>query len=174
MKLATLLLPLLLACSLIGCATTTKDIKVDVETDPATDLSAYKTYAWLASAQIINDPHGNWEPPGFDADSELRFLINRELRKHGKQQVRSRPDIYVAFAAGINMDSFEIVMKPGSEMYTLKEHPRGALLVVMIDPETRHPIWAGRAVGDVKSGLTSEQVAQRLSYVVKTMFEQLR
>ncbi len=64
-----------------GCATATKDIKVDAETRPGKDLSGYKTYAWIGSAQIINDPRGQWEPPQLDADTEIRWLIDREPRK---------------------------------------------------------------------------------------------
>ena len=174
MKLHNLVLSLLLSASLLGCATVTKDIRVDAETDPTVNLAGYKTYAWLVSAEIVNDDHGNWEPPGFDADAELRFLINRELRGKGMHEVTTRPDLFIAFAAGINMDVFEINMKPGNEMYSLTNTPKGALVVVMIDPATRNPVWAGSAVGDVKVGRPSGEVSQRLAYAVKTMFGKFR
>ena len=174
MKFHALVLSLLMAVSLFGCATATQDIRVDTDSDPKINLAGYKTYAWLVTAEIINDPHGNWEPPGFDADAELRFLINRELRNQGMQEVTTRPDLLIGFAAGINMDIFEMVKKPDSEMYTLKDAPKGALVVVIIDPATRNPVWAGRAVGDVKTDRTSEEVGKRLSYAVKTMFNKFR
>ena len=174
MKIHTLLLTILMAGSLFGCATATKDIRVEAESAPAINLADYKTYAWLLSAEVVNDPHGNWEPPGFDADAELRFLINRELRSKGMQEVTSRPDLQVAFAAGINMEVFEINMNPESKMYTLKDAPKGALIVVMIDPATRNPVWVGSAVGDVKAGRTSDEVSKRLAYAVKTMFNKFR
>lgn len=174
MKLHTLLLSLLLSASILGCATVTKDIKVDAESDPTVNLAGYQTYAWLVSAEIVNDAHGNWEPPGFDADAELRFLINRELRNKGLQEVTTRPDLFIAFAAGINMDVFEISSKPESEMYTIKNAPKGALVVVMIDPATRNPVWAGSAVGDVKPARKSDEVSKRLAYAVKTMFNKFR
>ena len=65
----------------VGCGTATKDIKVDSETRSGADLVGYKTYAWIGSAQIVNDPRGQWEPPPLDADAEIRWLIDRELRK---------------------------------------------------------------------------------------------
>jgi len=174
MKFHALVLSLFMAVSLFGCATATQDIRVDAETDPRVNLAGYKTYAWLVSAEIINDPDGNWEPPGFDADAELRFLINQELRDQGMQEVTTRPDLLIAFAAGINMEIFEIVMKPDSEMYTLMDAPKGALLVIVIDPATRNPVWVGSAYGDVKTDRTSEEVGKRLSYAVKTMFNKFR
>ena len=77
-----------------ACATAlTKDIKVDTETAPNANLSAYKTYAWIAAAQILNDPDGQWEPRKFDADAEIRFLINNELRKKGMTEVDRNPDM---------------------------------------------------------------------------------
>jgi hypothetical protein len=174
MNVRTLVLSLLLSGSLFGCATATKDIRVETESAPGVNLSGYTTYAWAGSAEVVNDPHGNWEPPGFDADAELRFLINRELRGKGMQEVTTRPDLFVAFAAGINMEVFEINTQSESEMYTLTNAPKGALVVVMIDPTTRNAVWASSAVGDVKAGRSSEEIGKRLAYAVKTMFGKFR
>jgi hypothetical protein len=173
MKPYNIFLAFLIMAFLSGCATLTRDIRVETESAPGIDFAAYKTYGWLLSAEVVNDPHGNWEPPGFDADTELRFLINRELRARGLQEA-TRPDLFIAFAAGINMEVFEISSKPESEMYTIKNAPKGALVVVMIDPATRNPVWAGSAVGDVKAGRTSDEVSKRLAYAVKTMFNKFR
>jgi len=156
-----------------GCAGVTKDIKVETESDPQVDLAAYKTYAWLASAAVVNDPHGAWEPPDLDADAELRLLINRELRYKGMKEVSTSPDLVIAFAAGVNTEVFQIVENPESKMYTLENVPKGALVVVMIDAATRFPVWVGSAFGDVKSGRTAAEVRQRLSYAVRTMFGKL-
>lgn len=174
MKPYNIFLAFLIMAFLSGCATLTRDIRVETEAAPGIDLAGYQTYAWLVSAEIVNDAHGNWEPPGFDADAELRFLINRELRNKGLQEVTTRPDLFIAFAAGINMEVFEISSKPESEMYTIKNAPKGALVVVMIDPATRNPVWAGSAVGDVKPGRKSDEVSKRLAYAVKTMFNKFR
>ena len=68
---------------LSACATLTKDIDVRSETAPGVNLANYKSFAWVASAEIINDPQGNWEPPNFDADAEIKFLLLKELRDKG-------------------------------------------------------------------------------------------
>jgi len=156
-----------------GCAGVTKDIKVETESDPQVDLAAYKTYAWLASAEVVNDPYGAWEPPELDADTELRLLISRELRARGMKEVATSPDLVIAFAAGVNTEVFQIVENPENKMYTLKSAPKGALVVVMIDPATSFPVWVGSAYGDVKSGRTASEVRQRLSYAVRTMFARM-
>jgi hypothetical protein len=174
MKFHTLFLAFLMTAVLSGCATAPKDIVVETESHPGINFTTYKTYAWLASAEVVNDPHGNWEPPGFDTDTELRRLISQELRNKGMQEVSARPDLLVAFAAGINMELLKIVEDPETKMYTFKDAPKGALTVVLVDPATRYPVWVGRAVGDLEVGRTSEEIAKRLSYAVKTMFSKFR
>ena len=55
-------------------------------------------------------------------------------------------------------------------MSSLEEVPEGALLVVMIDPATRHPVWVGTARDDVESGRSDVEVRKRLAFAVKKMF----
>ena len=62
---------LLTACSTVP----TQDIKVDAEADPKASFSGYKTYAWLAAAQLLHDPEGQWEPRNVDLDSEIQLMI---------------------------------------------------------------------------------------------------
>ncbi len=59
---------------LSGCASTpTKDIVLDAQADPKANFSGYKTYTWLLTAAILNDPYGQWEPPAFDAETRGLF-----------------------------------------------------------------------------------------------------
>ena len=68
----------LLILFITACASPlTQDIEVDADADPKANLAGYKTYAWLGSAAILYDPKGRWEPPEFDADAEIKFLIDR-------------------------------------------------------------------------------------------------
>ena len=91
---------------LAGCSSVpTKDITVDAQANPKANFSGYKTYAWLGSAAILNDVYGQWEPPAFDADAEVKYLIDRELRKRGMMQNSTDSDVIIAFAAGIDMDA---------------------------------------------------------------------
>ena len=168
-------LPLTLFILLLtGCASTaTQDIKVNAEADPKARFSGYKTYAWLGSARIIADDEGVWEPPKFDADSELRFLIDTELRKRGMNEVSSQPDLLVAFALGIDMDALKLKQDPDTKVKSLENVPQGALVVILIDADTGFVIWVGTAEAEVK-GKTDEATAkQRLKYAVHEMFKKL-
>ena len=92
-----------------GCATTpVSDIEINAEVSPDYTPSEYKTYAWLATAEIINDPEGAWEQRQFDADVEIKSLIDREMRARGISEVAAFPNVFIAFAAGVDMESLEL------------------------------------------------------------------
>ena len=61
----------------------TQDIQVDAKTNPKTNISGYKTYAWLGTAEELNDPNNKWQPPKIDITGDIKYLIDRELRKKG-------------------------------------------------------------------------------------------
>ncbi|HID48550.1 MAG TPA: DUF4136 domain-containing protein [Chromatiales bacterium] len=157
-----------------GCASTlTSDIEVETETAPRVNLNGYKTYAWLGSAQIVYDPEGQWEPPAFDADAEIRRMINAALRDKGFIEVASGPDVLVGFAAGIDMEALEIREHPEEKLQTLENVPRGALVIMLVDPATRHPVWVGEALAKVQKKISAEDVKKRLQYAVDRMFGQM-
>ena len=158
-----------------ACASTlTQDIKVDAEADPKANLAGYKTYAWLGSAAILYDPQGKWEPPAFDADSEIKFLIDRELRNRGIKEVAVNPDLIVGFAAGIDMEALELVENKESKLQVLENVPKGSLVVVLLDGTTGIPVWAGAARGNVQQEISSDDVRKRLDYAVTQMFKLMK
>lgn len=160
--------------ALTACASTlTKDIKVEAESNPGFDISQYKTYAWLGSAQVVNDPQGQWEPPEFDADSELRWLMDRELRGRGMSEVTRNPDLIIAFAAGVDMAALELKEDPRKNINMLQRIPKGALVVLFIDGNTGNPVWAGSAIGNIHEEISSADVKKRLDYAVTRMFDLL-
>ncbi len=171
------LLSLLGAVILTGCVSTipTKDIKLDSASDPKVNFGGYKTFAWLGSATIINDPSGQWEPPGFDADSEITFLINRELRNRGMSEITgvNNPDCIVTFAAGVDMETLELQIEPQTKIESLVKSPAGGLVIALVDAETGVIIWAGLAVGDVLETPDLATSKARLDYAVKALFKQL-
>ena len=158
-----------------GCASTTltKDIDVDTQTAPGVDINKVKSYAWIATAQILNDPQGQWEPRAFDADAEIQFLIDRELRKRGVTQVERDPDMLVAYIAGVDMAALELRKDPKQDMEVLQNNPKGALAVLFISPINGKALWAGVAVANVEGKRSSEDSKKRLDYAVSEMFRQL-
>ena len=163
----------MLLLMLTGCSTATKDIQITAEADPKISFSAYKNYAWLGAAGIMFDEAGRWEPPAFDADTEVKFYIDRELRARGISEGGAKPDLLVAFAAGIDMDNIEFVKNEKNDLETLKNIPKGALLVVLVDAKSGLPIWVGAAAADIQENVDSATAKLRLNYAVTEMFKKL-
>jgi hypothetical protein len=157
-----------------GCASIpTKDIKIDAKADPKANFGGYKSYAWLGSAAIVSDIYGQWEPPEFDADAEIKFLIDRELRKRGMLQSSTDPDLIVAFAAGINMDALGLKKNPDSDTLNLVNVPRGGLVIVLVDAKSGFAIWAGTATANFQKQLDTKTARARLDYAVTHILQKL-
>ena len=170
-----LLIALFISLLLVtGCATTdTSDIMIEAESDPTVKFSGYTSYTWLGSASILYDPAGQWEPPGFDADSEIKFLIDSEFRQRGMSEDSANPGLRVAFAAGIDMSAIIEEIDPDSKIAHLKNVPEGGLVVVLIDAHTGVVVWAGLALGEIKQDADQEMIKSRLKYAVSSMFKEL-
>ena len=156
-----------------GCSTIpTDDIETKTEVAPKANFKDYKTYAWLGAAAILNDPEGKWEPPQFDADAEITLIVDRELRSRGMTETATNPDIYAAYALGVNMDALKIKTDPQSRISVLENVPQGALLIVLIDGKSGFVVWAGAATAEIKN-LGSDVARQRLNYAITDMFKKL-
>lgn len=159
---------------LSGCATIqTGDINIETAADNKVDFSGYTSYAWFAAAGILRDPEGKWEPPGFDADAEIQFLVNREFRKRGLTETGNNPDFLVAYVLGVNMTALKLKEIPESNIRTLENVPKGALVLLLIDPQSSKAIWAGLATAETQQGLDRETRKKRLDYVITNMLRQL-
>lgn len=159
---------------LSGCTSVpTSDINVEVQADSKANLSGYKTYTWLGSAAIVNDSSGQWEPTGFDADAEIKYLIDREFRARGKSESSAAPDLIVAFAAGIDMDALGLKLDPETKLEKLENVPMGGLVVVLIDSSTGFVVWVGVATADIQEDIDAATVKARLDYVVTQMMVHL-
>jgi hypothetical protein len=159
---------------LAGCASVPKkDLMIEVQADPKCNFDGYETYAWLGSASILNDPEGQWEPPGFDADAEITYLINKALRKHDMMEYSASPDLIVSFAGGIDMAALKLNVDPETGISTTTINPRGGLIVALTDAETGKVVWLAAAEGDAAQKPDPEVAQARLKYVVKKMFKKL-
>jgi hypothetical protein len=159
---------------LSGCSSIpTKDIEVAAQADPKANFSGYKTYTWLGAAAILNDAYGQWEPPAFDADAEIKYLIDRELRERGMLESSAAPDVIVAFAAGINMDALELKVDPKTKMEAMAQVPRGGLVIALVDGESGFVIWRGVAIADVQKQPDTRTVKARLDYAVTQLLRKL-
>ena len=156
---------------LSSCATLTSDIEIETHANPEIDYDVYKTYAWAGSAQIVFDPIGQWEQPTLDTDEEVRFVINRELRSRGLNQVESSPDLLVAFAAGVDTTVMELKEDPATQNKILTNVPKAALVIALIDANTGYVVWLGYASAEVQEQQTIENIRARIDYAVSQIFK---
>lgn len=154
-----------------SCATLTQDISIETHAYPDVNYNSFKSYTWAGSAQIVFDPVGQWEQPTLDTDEEVKFNINRELRNKGLIEVKSNPDLLVAFAAGVDMTSLELKEDPGAKKEVLTNVPKAALVIALIDANTGYTVWLGIAEGDVQEQQTIENIRTRIDYAVTEIFK---
>ncbi len=160
---------LLVACTSVP----TSDINVDAEADPKASFSGYKTFAWFAAAQIVHDPEGQWEPRNVDIDAEVQTIINGELRKRGMVEDKIRPDMLVAYAAGVDMATLGLKTNPETREKMLENIPSAALVVALIDADTGYVIWIAEAVGEVQQTADAATVRARIEHAIGEMFRLL-
>ena len=157
-----------------ACATSppkeVADIAVKAKTNPKVDLTPYRSYTWAAAAASVRDPDRAWTPTGLDVGAEIMFLVDRELRERGRTQVVENPDMLAIFAVGVDMKALNVTVDPDTRIETSESAPRGGVVIVLADPETRQAIWIGRAVGDISDEATTELVKRRLEYAISEMF----
>ena len=166
-KIYIIVVMLVAACASVP----TRDIQVDAKIHPKVNFGGYQTYAWLGTAEIVNDPYGQWEPLHFDADAEVKFLIDRELRKRGMSENSSTPDALVLFAAGIDMQALGLKEDPDTKIDMIEHIPQGGLAILLIDARRGFIIWAGTATGEVQDRPDTQVVKARLEYAVTQMFK---
>jgi len=156
---------------LAGCASKDfADIQADGVSDPTVNVGEYKTYAWRAAAAVVRDPGGNWTPSNLDIGSEIVSLVDREMAKQGLVQVVDQPELHLIYAVGVDMENIDVVVDEESDADTLKNVPRGGLLVIAADPATREVVWVGGASGEVQDNPSAELVKKRLDYAITKMF----
>ncbi len=165
-----------LAFALAGCAGVGPDIRTNAIVDSKTNLKGYKTYAWLGSLAHLEDPRGDWQPTGYDADSEIRFLIDQELRKRGLSFAQAAPDAYVTYLVVLNTGTgaqAQETRKHFDDEAAIRNAGMGALVIGLADPETEKVVWAGAATADVKPAKerTPDRTKERLALAVKKIFE---
>ena len=168
------------ACALVvvpslltGCVSSAfKDIRVEAESDPKSNLGAFETYAWVAAAAAVRDPEGQWSPSNLDVGAEIVRLVDNQLQAAGKAKVNTMPDLLLAYGVGVDMKAMGVVENKDTGGYRFERIPKGGLMVVFIDPRTGRAIWAGAAEADVQENPSSDLVHKRLDYAITEMFKQ--
>ncbi len=160
---------------LSGCASVTSDIRVGAEPAPGVTIANnYKTYDWLGSFSLLNDPNNTWQPPDVNIAGDIKFLIDRELRKKGIQRANDTPDLTVTFLVGVDMENQILKLDPDTKIELKKKIPKAALVVALMEVDSGDIVWLGVADAEIQKGVTAEVMRQRLDYAVREMFKLLR
>ena len=159
---------------LSGCASVTSDIRVGAEPAPGVTIANnYKTYDWLGSFSLLNDPNNTWQPPDVNIAGDIKFLIDRELRKKGIQRANDTPDLTVTFLVGVDMENQILKLDPDTKIELKKKIPKAALVVALMEVDSGDIVWLGVADAEIQKGVTAEVMRQRLDYAVREMFKLL-
>lgn len=158
---------------LSGCASVTSDIRVGAEPAPGATIANYKTYDWLGSFSLLNDPNNTWQPPDVNIAGDIKFLIDRELRKKGIQRANDTPDLTVTFLVGVDMENQILKLDPDTKIELKKKIPKAALVVALMEVDSGDIVWLGVADAEIQKGVTAEVMRQRLDYAVREMFKLL-
>lgn len=158
------------ACS---SSVSTSDIHVQSAADEKTNLAGYKTFAWLGSESTLVDRTGVWAEKDFDARTEVEFLVDQALRRHGLTISQGDPDLWVDLSILAEVQDVEENKTKRREGLTFDPVGEGALIVELIDHETDKTVWIGGAKGDLRHSRTADETKQRLAYAVDEMFKTL-
>lgn len=156
-----------------GCASVTRDIRVNGAADKSINFAAYNSYTWLGDQASLHDPFGKWQPPKMDVAGEIRFLIDREMQKRGYQNYARDADLAVIFFIGVDMEAMQLKTDPSSGQDILNNVPAAGLTVALIDTKTDYVVWTGRAMGDLQESPSNEVVRERLGFAISEMFKQM-
>ena len=160
-----------IALVLAGCASEFKDIQVATEASPKVDFDGFRSYAWAAAAAIVRDPDGEWTPSNVDIGAEIMFLVDRELRARGMTEAAHSPDVLVVYAVGVDMKALDVIVDPDDQTERFAQVPKGGLMIILADPESRRVMWVGGALADLVEEPTVELQKKRLDYAITTMFK---
>lgn len=157
-----------------GCASVTNDIVIDSKASPGSKFDSYKTYAWLGKMSLLRDPDKKWQPPKMNIAGDIKYLIDRELRRKGVHNELTAPDLAVAFSVGVDMEAMQLKADPQTNADILKNIPKAALVVALIDTKTKYVVWLGKATAEVQNSKDVEVVRKRLDYAVREMFKSFK
>ncbi len=156
-----------------GCASITSDIKVDAKTAATADLNGYKTYAWLGKGALLRDPDRQWQPPTMNIAGDVKYLIDRELRKRGIFSSVSKPELAVVFFMGVDMKAMKLKMDPQTKKEMMENVPKAALVIAFVDTKTKFVVWMGKATAEIQENSSDEVVRERLDYAVTEMMKKM-
>lgn len=131
--------------------------KVKVISDPVTDFSNYKTYAW--DQGMLGNPI---------IRQHIITAVDNEMRAKGLRKVDTEPDLIVSSLASTESDltvtnpswapalnSIATGIPASSQAWPVT---KGSLFINILDAKTRNEVWRGTATHTLENGPTGDLV----------------
>ncbi len=161
----------LLVCASLGACASNPYPDISIETESrASDAANYESYMWAAAAAFVRDPDDDWTPTDLDIGAEITFIVDRELRSKGLNQVAVDPDLLAVYAVGVDMKNMELIADEDN-VNRLEEAPKGGVAIMFADPVTRRIVWIGTAEADIMEEPDIELAKKRIDYALTTMLK---
>jgi hypothetical protein len=164
-----------LVLAMAACAA--PPLRIESEQAAATDLGRLRTYAWLptdtpkmAATRETVAPHVDRQlqakgyalaagAPDFQVSSEI--VVERKVET-------SRLDVSVPGQPGYRAPGGPVAPQTIS---TVREYSEGTLIITVVDPASKRPIWRGWAEAQIRPSATPQQRSARLAEAVEKILE---
>ncbi len=168
MTVRRVLLPHLALLLGAGCMSL-EPIEISSDHDPKASFQGLKTYAWMARPASAPDGEEIYTP---ELKSSVERAVVRELKRRGFTQTSSNPDFLVGWYAVVNAAvetssvgsyygyaegaGWDARYSSGGRQYVSGgvklrryHYEQGSLILDVVDPKTKRPIWRGTASAEV-------------------------
>lgn len=137
--------------------------KVSVQTDPGTDFTKYKTYAWGPESHKAPNPM---------TDQSIVEGIDAQLASHGLTKVTENPNLLVMYHTSVDQsvewNSFGGFRGFGMSSGNVNKVYTGQLMIDIVDPAGKKYVWQGTASDTVSSDQNKTQ--KELTKALQKMF----
>lgn len=152
----------------LGC--TGNKMLIRAEVDPAANVAAYRTFAWLPGEPGIP---GEPRLDNITLDRNIRFTVDSELARRGYVKASSgAPDFLIGYRADIKekvinsiRDYYDYRQLGGKDAVTdayVFGHEEGALTLDVVDGRTRQLVWRASATAVVDPKEREPRIAEAL------------
>jgi hypothetical protein len=138
---------------------------VVVESYETARFDQFATYSWLQGTPARRE----------EVQQVIRTAVEQELSAHGLQQVDQGADLLVAThaspegTAALNPDAFVYGGAPWKG-WTDRGPIQGALLVDLVDAESKQLIWRGLSTGKVPG--STKKIEKKVIKLIRKMFRE--
>ena len=159
---------LLAVAALLGCSS----LELGSDYDPATDFSRYRTFDFKEGSKARNPV----------ARRSVEYAIQTALEGRGMKGVDAGGDldVFVHFVldARIEYDTYGYGTGGwngwgwgGAYVTTARAIPVGTVLIDLVDPKSRVPVWRGIVKDDISTSLEPEEREKKAIGIARQLFE---